>query len=130
MENITIDRNKLLEIVRENRTKHRAVFEEALKNYTVQAVAWLEENAAMARAGKRFGRSITLPQPIDQTPEYDRAIRMLELHQGATLSIDENTFANLVEDNWSWSRTWTASNSGYVSTNANREYLGTKLAEF
>jgi hypothetical protein len=128
MKDIRADRLEILEIVKKNRTQHRAVFEEALANYMKMAVAELEKSVADAKAGRKFSRHVALPEPIDQTPEYDRAIRMLELSKDDFIELDEQSFANLVMDTWHWTKNWATTNSGYVGTVANTAYLSTKLA--
>jgi hypothetical protein len=129
MENVRIDKSDLLKIIQENRAKHREVFEEAIEGYRKMAVAELERSIAAAKAGQQFARMLSLPEPVDQTKEYDRAIRMLSLSLDSAIVLDEQTFANLVMDEWHWTKHWTGSNSLYVNTHKNREYLDSKMPE-
>ncbi len=65
------------------------------------------------RAGKRVVHSISLAQPSDQTEEYDRAIKMVEMTQADTIELEEDRFDNLVMDRWAWTRQFMHSNSFY-----------------
>ncbi len=54
-----------------------------------------------------------LGPPIDQTKEYDRAVRMLELAVDENIELTEQQFANYVMDEWQWSQHFMAMNSLY-----------------
>jgi len=103
MDNVRIPKTKLLSILRNNRKKHRAIFEEALEGYRRAVTAELEQALADARAKKRFLRVSSFVAPTDQTSEYDRAIRMLELSSDRSIRLSEEDFAHYVMDKWEWS---------------------------
>ena len=54
-----------------------------------------------------------LGPPIDQTKEYDRAVRMLELAVDENIELTEVQFANYVMDEWQWSQHFMAMNAMY-----------------
>src|SRR5262249_5206495 len=118
METMKFDKSKLLEILKENRTAHRKIFEEACEGFKAKAISLLEEKLAMAKNGSRLAVYVSLPQPVDQTKEYDRAIRMLELTTEDIVSLDESDFAQYVMDDWAWKQQFLTSNSSYSGTAA------------
>jgi hypothetical protein len=97
---------EILAVLRDNRSKHRAIFEEALAGYKKQAVELLEEKLAAAKNGKVVPMIFSLPQPMDQTKEYDRAIRMLEMAIAEEIELSETDFQWYVLDDWSWRHSW------------------------
>lgn len=113
MEIMKFEKVKLLEILKENRAKHRQIFEEACDGYKKKAIALLEEKLASAKAGERIVMQFALQQPVDQTREYDRAIRMLELSTDQVVPLDENDFSCYVMDEWAWRAQFLSSNSAY-----------------
>jgi hypothetical protein len=114
MNKVTVKREELLKILRQNRDQHRAVFERALEGYRRKAIQILEERLEDARANRRINLAIELIQPMDQTREYDRAIRMLEMHTQEQIELSERDFASYVMDDWGWKGQFTATTSGYL----------------
>ena len=113
METITVKKTELLSIIQENRTTHRTTFEEALKGFKAAAISQLESLLNRLRQGKAANVSLHLPIPQDHTPDYDRAVRMLELHTEDTLCLTEHEFAKYVMDDWNWKREFATLCSGY-----------------
>lgn len=115
MENVRINKAVLLETLKANRDKHQKVFEEALEGYRAAAIAELDHALADAKAGKKIARGLTLIEPSNQTKDYDRVIRMLEMSVDDVIELDEHSFNQYVCDEWSWKRQFSASNIRYVS---------------
>lgn len=118
MNDITIDKNAALQVLRKNREAHRAIFLEACEGYKSKALELLENHVAEIKAGKLVRISVALPFPEDHTKDYDRVIRMLDMSINAGIEIDENTFASYIMDDWAWKRQFLHSNSGYSGTAA------------
>ena len=112
---VKVKKTELLSVLKANRAKHREIVDEALAAYRTRAIAELDSMIAEAKAGKRIRRGITLVEPIDQTKEYDQAIRKLEMSVEKIIEIDEEDFKQLVCDDWRWKAQFTASNSFYSS---------------
>lgn len=125
---VTVNKVALLTILRDNRTKHLAEFQEACVVYrrrvseevSLQMTALLKYQHAFASAsweGLPVFPSIglhKLPQPQNFVKSYDRAIGMLELHANETMTIDMATYQRFVEDDWEWSAQAKIANSGYL----------------
>ncbi len=113
---VTVSKTKLLETLRSNRENHRKIFLEAQEGYRGAAIAELDRMIQEARGGKKIRRSLTLIEPVDQTGDYDRAIRMLEMSIDDSVKLAEDDFQCYVMDEWRWKQQFTASNFNYSKT--------------
>lgn len=120
---IKVNKTELLGILHENRKQHRAVFEEAMTGYRKAAIAELDIMIQDARDGRKIRRHISLVEPTDQTADYDRIIRMLELHTSVEIELEENEFSMYVLDQWHWRGQFAASNSVYATSANAMAYL-------
>lgn len=111
---VRIKTDKLLAILKENLAKHREIVEEAFTQYRALAITELDAMIREAKAGKRIRRGITLVEPVDQTKEYQKAIRQLELSTEEVITLSEHEFDCLVMDNWNWKVSFSAANSRYT----------------
>jgi hypothetical protein len=116
MKQVLLDRNELLEIVRENRDKHVADYKEAVADYKKAVVNLAKENLALARTGRLedITRMKNAPgAPVSYEDSYNRAIRMLELSVEDQIELEEQVFNQLVLDEWHWKQSFTIMNSTY-----------------
>lgn len=122
MKAIKMNRFELLRIVRENRTKHVAAYNESLTDYAQSTSAIAKANVKIARENqKALAKFLAedhtrdsskvvkppksyLPYPTSYEDEYSRAIRMLELSVDEEILIEEAVFNQLVLDEWNWKR--------------------------
>lgn len=111
-----VDKAQLLEILKKNRAQHKKIFEEAVEGYRTEMLKRLEGFIVEVKEGRLLTRSIGLPVPINETPSYDTAIRMLEMGTDAVIELSAQDFACLVEDKWEWKRNFILSNSAYSGT--------------
>ena len=116
MDKVRIKKSELLTAVKKNRENHRTIFLEALDGYKKEMTSRLESMLVDIRHGKRISHSISLPQPMDQTKEYDQAIKMLEMSVDEIIELDDESFRNLVMDDWRWKEQFSASNIAYSKT--------------
>ena len=117
-----INKADLLGILKENRATHNAVFLEAVEGYKkaleIEAQRIIEE----VKSGKTMPHMKTLPVPVDQTKDYDRVIRLLELDTRSEIELAENEVAQYVMDDWSWKRAFAASNVNYTRSEIANTY--------
>jgi len=116
MNAIRVRRDELLTKVKENRANHRAIFEEALDGYRGQAIAELEAMLAEAKKGKRIRRAVSLIEPVDQTKEYDRIVKILEMSAEDVVELTEEDFAQYVMDDWRWKGQFSQSTMNYLKS--------------
>jgi hypothetical protein len=106
----------LLDILEKNRKEHRAIFVEAQAGFKNAVVKQLEERLKAARENRHVELFIRLNEPVDQTSDYDRVIKMLELSTEETVELNEQDFSQYVEDNWNWRHQFLVTNSAYSET--------------
>ena len=117
---ITVSKTELLGKLRENRGKHREVFEDALGGYYTEVKKALEQQMRRIRDRKRPNLVFPYSIPRDHTSDYDRVIGMLEMHQGDSFELTEAEYAQYVNDNWSWAGEWRRSASTYSASNSGK----------
>lgn len=120
MQKHVVKRTELLAVLRKNREAHRGIFLKACEGYKAKAIKELEGMLDDARKGYRFARFLSLPEPVDQTREYDRAIRAMEMDVREEIELSGQEFAQYVMDDWGWKQTFTETNAPYFG--------GTKLS--
>jgi hypothetical protein len=111
---IRVKRGELLDVLRKNRAAHRETFERATIGYRKRAIEELDASLRDAKEGKKIRRTISLVEPMDQTKDYDRVIRMLEMSVDEVIVIGAHEFQQYVMDDWSWKEAFTSSNSAYL----------------
>lgn len=115
MENITVDKVRLLETLTANREEHQAIFAKAQVAYREKVIEVLDQRLADARAGRKIITFLNLPEPTDYTDAFDRAIKMVEWQEGETIELSEHDFERYVMNDWEWQGKFAASTQSYVS---------------
>lgn len=113
MENIKVKKTNLLNVLKENRERHQKIFEEALEGFRKLAIEKLDESLTRAKAGQKFRIYFGLQEPVNQTKDYDRAIRMMELAVDEVIELSERDFQQYVMDDWNWKGQFLTTNSAY-----------------
>lgn len=111
---VIVDKDELLGVLRANRETHRETFLKAQEGFRARAIAELDRSLADARAGNEVRLTVSLPRPEDHTEDYDREIRMLEMHQNDLVTLGAHLFDQIVMDRWGWSASFNATNSAYL----------------
>jgi hypothetical protein len=114
-------KDELLSILQANREKHVEDFRKATAGYVKAALEALDQRSRDFSAtveGEPIPDSLDLgfgniPKPQSHEKDYDRAIKMLSMHQGESFIIDSDMYEMYVEDNWSWKRDFMHSTSHY-----------------
>lgn len=111
---VKVQKQALIDALTKNRDQHKVIFEEAMEGFAKMAQETLEKNLEAIRKGKP-SRSvqINLPLPVNHIKDYDRVIKMLEMHQAADMDIPESEFQKYVMDDWDWRREFYIGNSQY-----------------
>lgn len=118
MKNVKMNRLELLEIVKQNATKHLADYDEAVQDYKVLVAKLAKSNLKLANTGdlKEIAKMKKIPsEPVAYADNYSRAIRMLELSVEDTIEIEEHIFNQLVLDEWGWKQSFVAASALYKS---------------
>src|ERR1700676_2356933 len=69
---------------------------EGLAHYRAAAIEELERMIQEAREGKPIRRALRLVEPVDQTANYDAAIRIPEMSVDDVIEIDYQSFREVV----------------------------------
>lgn len=114
MDKITVSKQNLLDKMKANRDAHRAIFEEAQKNFRAKVIELLDQKLAETKKGSPIKLYFDLPEPVDYTEEYDDAIARFEWHQGETIELSSAEFKQYVLDKWGWQQNFAASTQVYT----------------
>ena len=110
---VKIKKQELLDVVKKNREEHREIVAEAFRKYRELVVVELDKMLEDAKDGKRIRRTVGLVEPMDQTPEYDKAIRQIEMSADDVIELHDNEFNCLVQNQWLWQKQFLHSNRAY-----------------
>lgn len=135
MHTTQIERQKLIQIVTENRSKHDAAFEEAWAGYLIEIRERVEKLAANTRDFANYvdtellkEETFDIPEllkklyackvepvvaPINQKKSYDMILRKLELDTRETIELDDEEFKQYVLDEWDWTNQFVAASMMY-----------------
>jgi len=124
-----VPRQKLLETLRSNLSRHASIVQEARNGYITKARVALERRLEQLRKGEMVSLQFTLTPPTDYTEVYKSAISMLEWNTDETIELQADEFRQLVEDEWDWTNSFLSSNMGYSqrATNWLNEKMGGSL---
>lgn len=115
---ILVTKDELLTVLRENREKHRGLFEKAWDGYCTLTRAELEEKLARIKKGKSIDCFFRNQPPDDHTDDYDDVIDMLTMATDEKIELTQPQFKQYVKDDWGWSQTWTSSNTAYIAASS------------
>ena len=123
MQTITVSKGELLAVLNVNRNNHREVFEAAIAGFresVVDRLAFLIRQ--LERKGQIPSLYIDLPTPEDHTKDYDRVIKMIEMHIGDTFELTEKDFQGYVMDDWNWKRQFLDTSKTYAAATVTQVY--------
>jgi hypothetical protein len=124
---VTVRKDKLIEILTENRAKHVEEYNQAVAIYRKRVAekigtikealtTWLIEFEKNPHKEVTYPEAyLRLPQPKSYEDSYTRTLGMLGLHTGETLTIDQDTYRQYVDDEWEWKAQSKMSNASYLS---------------
>lgn len=116
MELVKIQKSALLKTLKKNRKVHRGIFLEAQDGYREKVIDVLDKALKDAREGRSIKIYFQLTAPVDQTSDYDRAIKMIEMSVDENIEISEHDFSCYILDDWSWKQNFLTSNTMYLKT--------------
>lgn len=116
MEDVKVEKGKLLGRLEKNRNKHRKLFEEALEGWKARVIEELEKSVKDAKANKKFRTFLQLPQPVDHTSEYEVVIEQVRWSVEEQVELTYREFKQFVLDRWDWTEEFSASSASYSSS--------------
>ena len=115
---VRLKKDEVLDALRANRDAHQSIYDEAVAGYKELAKQQLKKHLRDVERGAMQVVNIMLPAPVNQTKDYDRVIKMLEMDVRDEIELSQGEFAMYVMDDWSWKRQFLTSNSTYSATAA------------
>ena len=121
MKTITVEKDRLVKTLNENLEIHRREFGEAtegFRNAQNKAIRVLYEASGVGRGNIQkvhdaYRALNVLDVPQDHSPDYERAIGLMDWEVDDTVKLSVSDFENYVQDNWNWKRGFKASHSNY-----------------
>jgi len=125
----TIPKDELLQVIRDNREKHIEDYEDAVLGWLSKTTMALNNRASVFEDALRLcqdGKKVDiqsmkvdrglerLKKPTSYLLDYDRAIKMIELHVEDYIEIDDKEFSILVLDEWGWKSEFYEFNRAYI----------------
>ena len=115
MNAIKVNKEKLLKVLKENLSRHKEIFLDAMKGYRKKAIELLDANIEQAKSGGKIRTFISINQPVDQSQDYERVIGMLQMADDALVDLSEGDYSRYVLDVWAWSGNFYTTNSAYTT---------------
>ena len=115
MRSVKIEKQRLLEKLRENREEHHRLYVDVEIAYRKAVIKEAYEIVRKADSGETFNRCIRATEPTDHTDDYDRAISMLEYSTEDIVEITDNEFDQFVLNKWDWSGLFGDTYTDYMS---------------
>jgi len=109
---ISVERDKLIGILKTNREKHEAEYKKAVEGYKKTLVTHAKANLDRAESGKHPNH-FPHQRPVGYLPQYDRALGMLELTTDTKVALSAWDYARFVEDDWDWKDQFVATSQAY-----------------
>ena len=118
---ITIGVTKLLDQVKANRERFVKSYDTLLQAYEKKVVQYQKQyrdytQKIITKAKKIStdeGQPLVPIKPVDRTKDYDFYIKMLENHQGQTVTLSESVYKRLWNDFWDWTQQLVYSANAY-----------------
>lgn len=116
MDTVDVDKANLIATIRDNRDRHRSIFEKAQEVYREKMIEELDRALDDAKNGRKIVRFINLPEPEDHTSDFDTALQMLEWEVGDTIELSRRDFQRYVLNQWEWAAGFAANTESYLAT--------------
>ncbi len=117
---VKVDKDRLIERLKENRDRHEREYQEAVGGYKSRLVFVLQRMLEAAKRKEVVSHKIDLKIPKDHAQEYEKALAAMEWDQDVTLHLTQAEFDRYVLDAWPWKKRFMAIHASYIAPQANR----------
>lgn len=100
MNNVTVSKEELLKVLKDNKAKHVQIYTDAIEGVRVQYKGLLEKELKKLEDGKEFKASVSVQLPINHEEEYNEVIEMLEMSVDEEIELTRHEFQQYVQDKW------------------------------
>lgn len=94
---IKVHKSELLKTLKENRAKHIAEYEVAIKAYKLEAEDQLKNLLLKAQSGK-LGLNLDIVEPVNNSANYDKVISMFEWEVEEFVFLSQDEFKEYILD--------------------------------
>ena len=115
MQQITVNKDELIAIVKKNRVEHQKLYEEAVLGYHVEVCDKLEDALREASCGEKYTTNLNMSKPEHHIKDYDKIIGMLELSNESDIILLPHEYDQYVADEWHWAGMTNTINAMYAS---------------
>ena len=114
MQSVTIEKDKLREVLVANKEQHQQEYNEAIEGYKKAFDKQLMLKRRELKKGSIPNTHFTdLPKPREYTGEYEQVLKMLDFSVDDTIELTHDEFSNYVLDDWGWKQSFNLSSSNY-----------------
>lgn len=115
MDDIKVDKARLIKTLKKNRKKHRDEFLRAQVRYREKVIEVFDQRLKEMRNGGKVKVYIDLPEPEDHTEDFDTVISMMEWHLGKKVVLTHREVQTYIDNKWGWQSSFAANTQAYTS---------------
>jgi hypothetical protein len=109
-----MSREKLLEEIERNRTKHVEQYVQALKTFKSEYISKLKEMIESIDVSKDIRMFVDMRTPECHEDDYTVVINMLRMSTEGEIEVDQTEFECYVMDKWPWRDSFLANTCHYL----------------
>jgi hypothetical protein len=115
IEKITVDRIKLLGIIKINLEKYEAIYTSSIDAYWKLAERKISKMLERVKQQRQINTYLDLNFPIDHREDYKLIINILEMLEDEKIQVTPQEFSKYVLNNWTWREDFIMQTTSYVS---------------
>lgn len=100
MNSVTVSKEELLKVLKENKEKHIQIYNDAMEGLRIEFRQKLERTLEDVRAQKEVEFNVRIETPVNHEEQYDEVIEMLEMSTESTITLSRGEFQSYVQDKW------------------------------
>jgi hypothetical protein len=108
IEKMTVDKVKLLEVVKKNLEKHNELYKIAVDSYWKLAEKKLTKMLDRVKNKRKIDNYISITEPTNHEKDYQLIISMLEFSEDKKILLTPQEFSKYVMNDWSWKQEFKA----------------------
>jgi hypothetical protein len=118
MDTVTIEKDKLLKKIKQNRDEHKLIYDEAMTGWKEEVLETLKNAVQLAENYDEYNTFFDIQKPEHHLAEYDRIIEMIEWNINEIIDLDPEEFNRFVRDKWNWTNDFLSTSSSYSTVSS------------
>ena len=107
--------SELVRIIKANWQQHALDYDKAMILFRTEYLERMDAIKADAEKTGTYRQNVGVREPVSFEQDYKRAVEMLELSCDEEITLDEQTYDRLVNDNWEWKHEFTNNTMMYLN---------------